>query len=55
MIGWSIALCFATLTLFLEFHATTLKVKVFAWSPNGDQFFWFRETFLQIKSPASKF
>ena len=33
----------------------TLQVKVFAWSPFGDQFFWFRETFLQIKSPASKF
>ena len=28
---------------------TTLKVKVFAWSPFGDQFFWFRETSLQIK------
>ena len=33
----------------------TLQVNVFAWSPFGDQFFWFRETFLQIKSPASKF
>ena len=28
---------------------TTLKVKVFAWSPFGDQFFWFRDTFLQFK------
>ena len=33
----------------------TLQVKVFAWLPCGDQFFWFRETFLQIKSAASKF
>ena len=31
----------------------TLKVKVFAWLPLGDQFFWFREIFLQIKLPAS--
>ena len=30
--------------------STTFQVKVFAWSP-----FCFRETFLQIKSPASKF
>ena len=34
--------------------APTLQVKVFAWSPLGNQFCWFRETFLQIKSPASK-
>ena len=34
---------------------TTLQVKVFVWSPFGDQTFWFMETFLQIKSPASKF
>ena len=33
----------------------TLQVKVFAWFPFGDQFFRFSETFLQIKSPASKF
>ena len=35
--------------------SATPKVKVFAWSPFGDQFFWLRETFLQIKSTASKF
>ena len=34
---------------------TTLQVKVFAWLSFGNIFFWFRETFLQIKSPASKF
>ena len=47
---------------------STLQVKVFAyewefqpsklrlfWSPFGNQLFWFRETFLQIKSPAPKF
>ena len=33
----------------------TLQVKVFARSPFGNQLFWFRETFLQIKSPAAKF
>ena len=36
-------------------QVSTLQVKVFAWSPIGNQLFWFRETFLQIKSPASKF
>ena len=36
-------------------QVSTLQVKVFAWSPIGNQFFWFKETFLQIKSPASKF
>ena len=34
---------------------TTLHVKVFAWSPFGNQLFWFREIFLQIKSPVPKF
>ena len=34
---------------------TTLQVKVFAWLPFGNQLFWFRETVLQIKSPAPKF
>ena len=29
--------------------------KVFAWLPFGNQLFWFRETFLQIKLPAPKF
>ena len=33
----------------------TLQVKVFAWSPFGNQLFWFRESFLQIKLPAAKF
>ena len=33
----------------------TLQVKVFARAPFGNQLFWFRETFLQIKSPAAKF
>ena len=33
----------------------TLQVKVFAWLPLGNQLFWFRETFLKIKSPAPKF
>ena len=58
---------YLSLSLFLthkSFHKTfttiqslfpTLQVKVFAWSPFGNIFFWFRETFLQIKSPASKF
>ena len=36
------------------FHPT-LEVKVFALLPYGNQLFWFRETFLQIKSPAPKF
>ena len=35
--------------------SATLQVKVFAWSPFGDQHFRFRETFLQVKSPTSKF
>ena len=29
-----------------------LQVRVFAQSPFGNQLFWFRETFLQIKLPA---
>ena len=33
----------------------TLQVKAFAWSPFGNQLFWFREAFLQIKLPAAKF
>ena len=33
----------------------TLQVKVFTRSPFGNQLFWFRETFLQIKLPAPKF
>ena len=37
------------------FGVSRLQVKVFAWSPFGNQLFWFRETFLQIKSPAPKF
>ena len=31
------------------------KLKFFTRSPFGNQLFWFRETFLQIKSPAPKF
>ena len=38
-----------------NYFKSTLQVKVFAWSPFGNQLFWFRETFLQIKSPAPKF
>ena len=34
---------------------TTLQVKVFAWLPFGNQLFWLRAPFLQIKSPAPKF
>ena len=34
-------------------YISTLQVKVFAWSPFGNQLFWFRETFLQIKLPAA--
>ena len=33
---------------------STLQVKVYAWSPFGNPLFWFRETFLQVKSPAPK-
>ena len=33
----------------------TLQGKAFAWSPFGNQLFWFREAFLQIKLPAAKF
>ena len=37
-------------------YLSTLQVKVFAWLPVGSQLFWFnRNTFLQIKSPALKF
>ena len=34
---------------------STLQVKAFTRSPFGTQLFWFREIFLRIKSPASKF
>ena len=33
----------------------TLQGKAFAWSPFGNQLFWFREAFLRIKSLAAKF
>ena len=36
-------------------YFSTLRVKVFAQSPFGNQLFWFRETFLQIKLLAPKF
>ena len=36
------------------FEISTLQVKFFAWSPFGNQLFWFRETFLQIKIAAPK-
>ena len=41
-------------------HSSALKsclsnqVEVFAWSPFGNQLFWVRETFLQIKVASSK-
>ena len=35
--------------------SATLQVKVFARLTFGNQVFWFRETFLQIKLPAPKF
>ena len=35
-------------------HPATLRVKVFAQSPFGNQLFWFKESFFQIKSPAPK-
>ena len=34
---------------------STLQVEAFTRSPFGTQLFWFREIFLRIKSPASKF
>ena len=33
----------------------TLQVKVFPWSPFGNQLFWVRETFLKFKLPTPKF
>jgi len=39
----------------ISLGSTTFQVKVFAQLPFRNQLFWFRETFLQIKSPAAKF
>ena len=37
-----------------EFYASTLQVKVFAWSPFGNQLFWFTETFFTNQVTSSK-
>ena len=59
MIKININLVWLTLNIlslhFTSIDITILQVKVFAWLPFGNQLFWFWETFLQIKSPASKF
>ena len=41
--------------IYCKFFTATLQVKVFAWSPFGNQLFWFRETVLLSKLPAPKF
>ena len=40
--------------IYCKIFTATLQVKVFAWSPFGNQLFWFKETFLLSKSPAPK-
>ena len=37
-----------------EFYASTRQVKVFAWSPFGNQLFWFTETFFTNQVTSSK-
>ena len=36
------------------FDNSTLQVKVFAWSPFGNQLFWFRETFFTNQVTSSE-
>ena len=40
--------------IYCKIFTATLQVKVFAWSPFGNQLFWFKETFLLSKFASSK-